>query len=174
MKPLPNRPIADTLPTLSAAGRHLVEVIVEGAERNFQRDGSLEAHLFLVKENSELTMTMLPPWQNDEDKEYIMGMVRLLQAKFPISAMIVEAWISRIQGKEWDGTRPSQDPNRSEVAVLTFFEGRRLVTFLGELQRNPNRIVKWETMYDSMFPYKDGINMSGRMVEGTSLPLEDN
>ena len=162
------RTLKQTFPTLPVMVEGFVRATLQGARENFARDGHLAPVAFFQKPGHQsIEVLPVPGDMGPEDKPKIWAGLRVLREHCPLAAFINEVWMVR-GDKEHPvnlNVPPSQSPHREEKVLFNLWLGRRSITLLAEIKRNPNALGEWEVMMDSNFP--EGVDqVAGAMAEG--------
>lgn len=172
--------IDDTLSTLGPDAREMAELVMDVASRMFADFGEIQPACFTPDHNGpegafRLSTTVLDKFMNPDWKPFVWDLVRIHRQQHRVVGVCTEVWIAQFKGKEWDGkTPPSQQPNREEMANFVLWEGKRTITFMAKIMREPNKLGEWKVFFDSQFPSPDCSELGGAMMEGEPPPSEGN
>lgn len=173
----------DTLDTLLPDARDLAWSILEGAVSNFERDGGVLPVAFYVDPAGRRSLIGIDEL-SDRTKPDVWNMLAQLREHNPIVFFISEVWMAKCGPGNMnpDGTvkvMPRNAPNKTEHILLNLWQGGRIVSFINEIHRQPDKLEGWKVMFDSRFPEhtvmgKKADSVGGEMMKGGRYPLEDN
>lgn len=157
------RPLHEVLLTIDEDARKMVEAMMDGA-RKFFADGDVPS-----------AVTALDPkgiphvypiiHHNDMEKYCMWAFIRYLRETHPIVSMVSEIWVSHCKGDEnpYKKMKPSQDPNRQEMVMITLWQGTRTVWFAADITRNPDKLGEFTVRFDTT---EDGCHVEGELAKG--------
>lgn len=151
MKDQPQKPLADVLLTVSEDASKIVEAMVEGARKFFEEDGEVPGAITAFAEGRDMPNVYPARHHNDTEKACVWAFLRFLRETHPIVLLISEIWVSKCdKGKDpYKQTRPANDPNRTEMVMISLWEKARTVWIAAAITRNPNHLGEFTVRYDT-------------------------
>ena len=89
--------------------------------KNIIEEGGEAMPVFLVEGPGGELGVILTPWKSDGEKAATFKMMRAMFAEKGIKSYVFvsECWVTKCdKGEEWDGTMPSENPNRLDVLIV--------------------------------------------------------
>lgn len=177
--------LQDTISTLLPDARHMAESVLRVARMMFNDHHEVSPALFSFDEDGELKHLDTNKMMNDELKPTLWAAVRELRQHKPVVGFISEVWIAKCKPEDSnpDGTveiMPRDHPDKQEKVMFQLWQGKRSVSIIAAITRNPDNLGEWEVLFDSDFPKgsllgKKGVaSLGGAMMEGSPYPLEAN
>lgn len=106
---------------LNFAGKHARTILIEQGAKDLMP-------VFCLETPSGAGIIIGAPWENEQEKLNCIEAVRQLarEHKAVMCAFCGEAWVTKhhLHNNPWDGTPPSQSPNRHEVVFAIATDGR--------------------------------------------------
>lgn len=173
--------LQDTIVTLTAGARVMVEKVLPNATGMFAERGEIDPALFVIRAmGDEVNVFETKAMMNDELKPALWEGVRQLRRRCPVVGFISEVWqvdtgrLSKEAAAEALKIMPRDHPDKVEVAMFQLWDGSRQVTFMADIKREPNALGKWSVLFDSFFPKGKMNSLGGAMMDGEPCAQEGN
>lgn len=158
------KPLGEVMLTVSEYARKSVESAIEGARHFFDESGEIPPAITCVDENDD-PHVYPAVHRNDVEKQCAWAFLRFLRETHPIVLLISEVWVSTC-GKDEDlrdRPRPSQDPKRKELCMISLWDGKRSLWIAADITRNPNKLGEFTVRLDSN---DEDCSVTGELAKG--------
>jgi len=169
--------LEDTLNTLPPSPQELARHVIEFSSEEMSGTGKIKPVLFAEKPDGKRASFDVSAWMSDESKQVLWEGVRAARRSCPVVGLITEVWLSECKDRKWDGVMPRDRADRKEAALFNLWQGRRVVTLIADILRDPSRLGEWRVLFDSDFPGKGKDKaeaVTGDMMEGQPYAGEGN
>lgn len=156
--------LEDTLNTMGNAAHALFDTLSQKCSELFRKYGNISPGIFCCGESKGSLQVYDSPNIDDASRPLIWEILRQIRSRNHVTAFVSEVWMAEGKTESLPMPRPSQHPDRKERLMINVWEDKRLVMFLADLNRKPNRLGDWRVFHDSLFP-KDGCQVEGGMVQ---------
>jgi len=160
------KPLSDVLLTVSEEARKSVEAMIDGARHFWEQKQEIPPAVSVVSPDGE--PNVFPAiHRNDVEKACVWAFIRFLRATHPVVLLISEIWASEVKKEEdvKSRPRPSEDPNRTELVMITLWEGDRTLWISADINRNPDTLGEFLVRMDTA---DEGCTVTGALAEGES------
>ena len=164
-------PLSELFLTLSEDVGKLIEAMIEGANNLFNDSGEVPPAICTYADGCK-PQVFPAKHRNDMEKSIVWAFLRFLRETHPVVILVSEIWASKCdKGKDpYKQTRPSDDPNHTEMVMLSVWDGERTIMIAGDITRNPNTLGEFKVRSDS----NDGeCHLEGELAKGKPFKRKD-
>lgn len=150
--------------TVSEDTGNLVEAMIEGAKHFFEEYKEVPPAMTCFAPGFS-PMVFPSVHHNDAEKACVWAFLRFLRETHPVVVLVSEIWASkRDKGNDpYKQTRPSEDPKRTEMVMISVWDESRTILIGADITRNPDKLGEFTVRSDSN---DEGCELEGELCKG--------